>query len=53
MAILLGMDTEDKIRCTGCDEFFSPDDIVFIWNDEKLCEECDVKRINKEFVEGE
>lgn len=39
--------------CTGCEESIHFDEIVFVWNDEALCEKCNESRIARELREGE
>lgn len=39
--------------CTGCGESLHFDEIVFIWNDEALCEKCNEARIERAIREGE
>lgn len=39
--------------CTGCGESLHFDEIVFLWNDEALCEKCNEARIERELREGE
>lgn len=34
----------DMIQCTGCGGFFVPDDIVYVFNDQRCCAECDAVR---------
>lgn len=39
--------------CSGCGAVVTDDEIVFIWNDTRLCDPCDRERIAQEFREGE
>lgn len=38
---------DGKIACTGCGERFAPHEIVYCFNDERCCAECDERRPEK------